>query len=94
MALAVIAGVFSGAVCLALMFAGIFMTKRMGAQSSAAGYVTPILVSVGGSLVVLALSTVVCVVVARDYLLPFAVAEACTLVVVALGYGIAKAIRH
>lgn len=93
MAMAIIAGVLAGVVSLVPMYAGIHATKRMDAQSSAAGYLTPVLLAVGGSFIVLALATVICVVAARPYVVPFALAEACTLVVVALGYGIAKAIR-
>lgn len=93
MAIAIIAGILAGLVSLVPMWAGVRSAKRMDAQQSAAGYLTPVLLAVGGSFVVLALATVICVVVARSSVVPFALAEACTLVVVALGYGIAKAIR-
>lgn len=93
MAIAIIAGILAGLVSLVPMWAGVRSAKRMDAQESAAGYLTPVLLAVGGSFVVLALATVICVVVARSSVVPFALAEACTLVVAALGYGIAKAIR-
>lgn len=93
MVLAVIAGVLAGAVSLVPMFAGLRLTRRMDAQSSAAGYLTPMLLAVGGSFVFLALATVLCVVIAREYVVPFALSEACTLVVAALGYGVARALR-
>lgn len=93
MAIAVIAGVFAGALSLLPMWAGMRSARRMDAQSSAAGYLTPVLLAVGGSMVILALATVICAVAFRGVVVPFALAEACTLVVVALGYGIAKAVR-
>mgnify|MGYP006976544906 CR=1 FL=1 len=93
MAIAIIAGILAGLVSLVPMWAGVRSAKRMDAQQSAAGYLTPVLLAVGGSFVVLALATVICVVVARSSVVPFALAKACTLVVAALGYGIAKAIR-
>ena len=93
MAIAIIAGILAGLVSLVPMWAGVRSAKRMDAQQSAAGYLTPVLLAVGGSFVVLALATVICVVAARSSVVPFALAEACTLVVAALGYGIAKAIR-
>ena len=93
MAIAIIAGILAGAISLVPMFAGVRSAKRMDAQNSAAGYLTPVLLAVGGSFIILALATVICVVAARAYVVPFALAEACTLVVAALGYGIAKAIR-
>lgn len=93
MAIAIIAGILAGVLSLVPMYAGIHSTKRMEAQSTAAGYLTPVLLAVGGSFIVLALATVICVVVARPVVVPFALAEACTLVVAALGYGIIKAVR-
>lgn len=93
MVLAAIAGVLAGCIGLIPMWAGLQSAKRMDAQGSAAGYATPVLLAVGGSFVVLALATALCVVFARPYVVPFALAEACVLVVTALGYGIVKAIR-
>lgn len=93
MALAIIVGVFAGALSLIPMYAGLHSTRHMDAQKSAAGYLTPMLLAVGGSFVILALATVLCVVVARPQVVPFGLAEACTLVVAALGYGISKAMR-
>lgn len=93
MAIAIIAGILAGLIGLVPMWAGVRSAKRMDAQQSAAGYLTPVLLAVGGSFVILALATVICVVVARSSVAPFALAEACTLIVAALGYGIAKAIR-
>lgn len=93
MAIAIIAGILVGLMSLVPMWAGVHSAKRMDAQSSAAGYLTPVLLAVGGSFIILALATVICVVVARSSVVPFALTEACTLVVAALGYGIAKAIR-
>lgn len=93
MVLAVIAGIVAGALSLVPMYAGLHSTKRMDAQKSAAGYLTPVLLAVGGSFVILALATVLCVVAARPYVVPFGLAEACTLVVAALGFGIVKALR-
>lgn len=93
MAIAIIAGILAGLLSLVPMWAGVHSAKRMDAQQTAAGYLTPVLLAVGGSFIILALATVICVVVARSSVVPFALAEACTLVVAALGYGIAKAIR-
>lgn len=93
MLLAIVAGVIAGVVSLVPMAVGSHSVKRMDAQNSAAGYLTPMLLAVGGSFIILLLATVACVVVARPYVAPFALAEAGTLAVAALGYGIAKAIR-
>ena len=93
MAIAIIAGILAGAVSLVPMFAGLHSTKHMDAQQSPIGYLTPVLLAIGGSFIILALATVVCAVVARSSVVPFALTEACTLVLATLGYGIAKAFR-
>lgn len=93
MAIAVIAGILVGAMSALLLYAGLRYTKRLDAQSSAVGYLTPALASVGGSFIVLAFATLLCVIVARPYVGPFVIAEACTLVVAALGYGVTLVIR-
>ena len=92
MVLAIILGVLAAALSLVPMYAGLHSTRRMDAQKSAAGYLTPMLLAVGGSFVILALATVLCAVAARPLVVPFALAEAVTLVVAALGYGIIKAL--
>lgn len=93
MVLAIVAGVFAAALSLVPMYAGLRSARRMDAQKSAAGYLTPVLLAVGGSFVILALATVLCVVVARPSVVYFGLAEAVTLVVAALGYGVVKALR-
>lgn len=93
MAIAVILGILAGVLALLPMYAGLRATRRMDAQASAAGYMTPVLLAIGGSFIVLAFATVICVVAARSVVVPFVLAEAGTLVVVALGFGIVRAVR-
>lgn len=92
-ALAVIAGIVAGAVSLLPMFAGLHATRRMDAQESAAGYLTPMLIALGGSFVILVLATLICVLAARAYVAPFVIAEAAALVVGALGFGMVRIVR-
>lgn len=89
-ALAVIAGIIAGAVSLVPLFAGLHATRRMEAQESAAGYLTPMLIALAGSFLILVLATLICVLAARPFVAPFAIAEAATLVIGALGFGIVR----
>ena len=93
MVLPVVLGVLVGVLALLPMYAGLRVTKRMDAQEGAAGYMTPVLLAIGGSFIVLAFATVVCAVAARSVVAPFVLAEAGTLIVAALGFGIVRAVR-
>ena len=90
---AVIAGILAGIASFLPLYAGLRRARTMDAQSQAAGYLAPLLLPVGGSVVILAVCTVLCVVVARAMALPFVLAEGGTLVVAAIGFGIARAVR-
>lgn len=93
MAFAVIVGVLVGLLAFLPMYAGLRVSKRMDASTSAASYLTPVLLAIGGSFVVLVFATAICVIAARAVLVFFALAEAGTLIAAALGYGIARALR-
>lgn len=92
-ALAIVAGVIAGVIALLPFFAGLRATKRMDAQESAAGYLTPLLIALAGSFIVLVLATLICVLAARAFVAPFVIAEAAALVVGALGFGIVRLVR-
>lgn len=93
MVLGVVLGIVVGVVSFLPLLAGLRRVKQMEAQSSAAGYVGPALLSVAASFVILLGAAIVCALVAHDVALPFAIAEIVTLVVGALGYGIARIVR-
>lgn len=93
MALAIGIGVLVGILAFLPMVAGLRVTKRMDAQASAAGYMTPVLLALGGSFIVLVFATVICAVAARPVIVPFVLAEAGALIVIAFVFGIVKALR-
>ena len=93
MVVAVVLGLLAGLLGGLPLVLGIRVVNGMDAQNSAAGYLTPVLLALGGSLVVLAFATILCVAVAREFALPFVLAEAAALIVAALVFGFAKALR-
>ena len=93
MALAIVLGVVCGLLGVLPLYAGTHIVNRMDAQKSAAGYLTPVLLALGGSIIVLAFATVVCVAVARSLALYFVLAEAGAIIVAALVYGFYRALR-
>ena len=93
MILAVVLGLVAGLLGFLPLFAGIRVVARMDAQSSAVGYLTPVLLALGGSLVILAFATIACVAVARSLALYFVLAEAGMLIGVTLVFGFVKALR-
>lgn len=92
-ALAIVIGILAGGLAAVPLFAGLRLTRNMGAQASAAGYLTPVLLALGGSFVVLVFATAICVIAARPVIVPFVLAEAGALIVIAFVFGIMKALR-
>lgn len=86
---AVVLGVVAGVVGFLPMFAGLRLSRRVG-SSSVMSQFTPCLVGVVVSFLVLGGAAAVCVSVARPVSLPFVFAEAVTLCVVAIFYGVKK----
>lgn len=93
MALTILLGVLSAAIAVCPMYAGLRVSERMDAQRSASGYLTPVLLAVGGSIVILTIATFICMTAARESLLVFTFAESCTLVMAGLGFGTARALH-
>ena len=94
LALAIVLGILVGFLSLLPLYAGIRVVERIGAQQTSAGYLGPVLLAVGGSIIILAFATIICAVMARSYIGPFVLAEAGTLIVATLVFGFVKALRN
>jgi hypothetical protein len=92
MLVAVVLGVVVGAGCFAPLVFG--MNKaRMATPTSNLGHAGSLLLGVLLSFAVLALATVACVMLARDYAVPFTVAEAGGLIAATVAFGVTKQLR-
>lgn len=93
MVLAVCLGLLAGLCACIPLVLGIRVVRTMDASSSAAGYLTPVLLALGGSVVVLAFATMVVMLVAEALAMVFVLAEAGALIVGALAFGFWKALH-
>jgi hypothetical protein len=89
----VLVGIIVGIVSFLPLRAGVRRVRMMDAQSYSAGYVGPALVSVAGSIAILAVCTALCALVARAAILPFVLAEALTLIIVTAAFAVMRARR-
>lgn len=92
MAIAIVLGLLAGALGFAPLVFGLRMTKRTTATSNF-GPMAILMLCLLVSFVILFAAAVICVQVARDLALPFALAEAVALCVVTIGFGISRIIR-
>lgn len=89
MALAIACGLLSGVVGFAPLLVGLNMTKKVTATSNF-GHMSILIISLIVSFVVMFALAVLCVVVAREYAMPFVLAEAVALSVVAIVFGVKR----
>ena len=94
MVLAIVLGIVAGIASFAPLYVGLKRSRTMDAQSSAIGYLSPLLLKAAASIVVLVICTALCIVVARSMALPFVVSEAAVLIVCALGFGIVRIVSN
>ena len=92
MALAIVLGAVSGVVGFLPLFIGLRLTKRVTATSNF-GYMSILIISLIISFALLFAFAIICVTVARDVALPFALAEAVALSVVAIAFGVKRMVR-
>lgn len=85
-----------GAVCGVLGFLPLMVglkLARKATPTSNLGHAGALLLGVFGSFLLLIVPLIVCIVVARDVVLPFTIAEVLALTVSAIGYGAYKLVR-
>lgn len=92
MVLAIVLGALSGVAGFFPLVGGLRMTKRV-TDTSNLGHMGILLLSLLASFLLLFVTLITCVVVARDLVLPFALAEVLALIVAAIGFGVMKLVR-
>ncbi len=93
MALAIILGLLSGVVGFVPLFVGLRLTKKVTATSNF-GYMSILLLSLVISFVLMFAFAIICVNVAREVALPFVLAEAFALSVMAIVFGVMRTRRN
>ncbi len=89
MALAVLGGVLAGIIGFVPLIVGLRMTKKVTATSNF-GHMSILLLSLLISFVLMFAFAIFCVNLARDVAMPFVLAEAVTLSVVAIVFGVRR----
>lgn len=89
MAVAIILGLASGAVGFAPLFIGLGLTKRVTATSNF-GHMSILLLSLIVSFALMFAFAIICVNVAREVAIPFVLAEAFALSVMAIVFGVMR----
>ncbi len=92
MVAAIVLGALSGVLGFLPLFGGLRLARRV-TETSNLGHMGLLLLSVLASFLILFVTLIVCVVTARDLVLPFALAEVLALIVVAIGFGVVKLVR-
>ncbi|HIY82557.1 MAG TPA: hypothetical protein H9823_01720 [Candidatus Rubneribacter avistercoris] len=92
MAGAIVLGALAGAAGFVPLFAGLRMTRRV-TDTSNIGHAGALLLGVLLSFIVIFVSAIICIVAARDLVLPFVLAEVVALAAVAIGFGVVKLVR-
>lgn len=93
MAVAIVLGALAGALGFSLLLVGLRLAKN-ATPTSNLGHMGALLLGVLGSFVVLAGAALGCIALFREYAVPFVLAEAVALSVVAIVYGIAKIVAR
>ena len=89
MIIAIVCGLLSGVVGFVPLLVGLNMTKKVTSTSNF-GHMSILLISLVISFVVMFALAIACVAVARDYAMPFVLAEAVALSVVAIAFGVIR----
>ena len=92
MAVAIVLGALSGAAGFLPLYGSLQLAKRV-TRTSNIGHMGALLLGVLVSFVILFCTAIACVLLARDLALPFLLAEVLALIVVAIGFGVAKLVR-
>ena len=92
MAIAIVLGLLAGVVGFAPLLIALRLTRRVTATSNF-GYMSILLIGLVISFVLMFAFAIICINVYRDVAMPFVLAEAVALSVVAIGYGISKMVR-
>lgn len=92
MVVAIVLGALSGLAGFLPLLGGLRMTRRV-TKTSNLGHMGILLLSVMASFLILFVTVIVCIVTARDLVLPFALAEVLALVVAAIVFGVVKLVR-
>ena len=87
MAVAIVLGALAGAAGFAPLFAGLRMTRRV-TDTSNLGHAGVLL-----SVAVLFVTAIACALLAREFVLPFVLAEVVALSVAAIGFGVSNLVR-
>ena len=91
MAVAIVLGALAGAAGFAPLFAGLRMTRRV-TDTSNLGHAGALLLGVL-SVAVLFVTAIACALLAREFVLPFVLAEVVALSVAAIGFGVSNLVR-
>lgn len=89
MIIAIVCGLLSGVVGFLPLLFGLNVTKKVTSTSNF-GHMSILILSLVVSFVVMFALAILCVVVARDYAMPFVLAEAVALSVVAIVFGVIR----
>lgn len=89
---AIALGLLSGVAGFIPLLVGLHLTKRVTATSNF-GYMSILIIALIISFVLMFAFALLCVTFARDLALPFVLAEAVALSVVAIGYGVNRLVR-
>ena len=92
MAVAIVLGALAGAAGFAPLFAGLRMTRRV-TDTSNQGHAGALLLGVLLSVAVLFVTAIACALLAREFVLPFVLAEVVALSVAAIGFGVSNLVR-
>lgn len=92
MAVFIVLGVIAGAGGFAPLIAGLRLARK-ATPTSNLGHAASLLLGLLGSMLILAGSLILCVVFAREQILPFALAEVGALVCTAVGFGVYTFVR-
>lgn len=92
MAVAIVLGALAGIAGFLPLLAGLRMTRRV-TDTSNLGHAGALLLGMLISVAVLFATAIACIVLARDFVLPFVLAEVVALSVTAIGFGVSNLVR-
>lgn len=92
MAVAIVLGALSGIVGFLPLFGSLQLAKR-ATKTSNLGHMGSLLLGALVSFLLLFATAFACILLARDFALPFALAEVLALIVVAIGFGVMRLVR-
>lgn len=89
---AIVLGALAGIAGFLPLIAALRMTRRV-TDTSNLGHAGALLLGVLLSFIVIFVSAILCIVLVRDLVLPFVLAEVAALAVTAIGFGVVKLVR-